>query len=62
MNRKKREQLNRQKEKAKMLPKIGDLLRIDGVIHECVGQHGLGGGMWVPYEILHRGEQSQAQS
>jgi len=56
MNRKKRDQLRRQKEKSKRLPKIGSLLVIDGVVHECVAQHGLGGGMWVPYDTLHPGE------
>lgn len=56
-----RDQQRRAKAKAARItakrPKLGWLMWIDGVLHECVSSEGLGqwhwGGSWVPYETIH---------
>lgn len=61
MNKQKRAQLRRRKLREIRLlalrPKLGALMRIDGVVHECISSEGAGpwhyGGCWVPYETLH---------
>ena len=44
-------------------PKVGSLMYIDGVIHECVSSKGMGwwhyGGVWIPYKALHGKEYSE---
>lgn len=68
MNPKKRDQLQRATAKTTQIeakrPKLGALLRIDGVVHECVSREGMGpwhwGGMWVPYETIHGHSHPQA--
>lgn len=50
MNRKMREKLQRQQKQRSKWPRLGALMRIDGVVHECVATPGaFGGGVWAPY-------------